>query len=518
MLTQNPTEALLKQRHHMGEAMRRWSEREWDHCLYSFYRNDAKVEAIQSFKKKYPDRTENAIRSKFFHEKINVETYLGSGLGRNKATKQQLIQELKHTYKILGEPFNKKQFTEISETTYETLVGYFGSWEAAIRESGLTNKFDNFTDVAKEIKEFKPEEEIQKNWKKEKELLLKKAEDKKIAWLKNQANKVDLINEMLTEAVAKMEPLFVEVNRKPKVQSSRLKPACTLWFEFSDLQLGTLITSEEMGGINSHNWIIWQEKLAIWKNKVIEKIYFYHQHYTIDRVVISALGDMVEGSSIFKGQTWKIDTHVVDQAINGANDTAAAFTEIMLTYPEIHFDLLEVFGNHGRIGDKGENPYNCSMDKVYQRMLQGQLDKVRGLTNYTYHQNEAWFYFIEIYGWNHLMLHGDQGMNKLWSGRPTIAGLERGVSRYNQIFQKQIHFVHCGHFHNDVTLSFNLSQILINGSFVGTSNFSATQMVASSPPIQVMHVFEPRVGLYATERIFLTNDNVRKSLEPKKLV
>ena len=150
----------------MGEAMRRWSEREWDHCLYSFYRNDAKVEAIQSFKKKYPDRTENAIRSKFFHEKINVETYLGSGLGRNKATKQQLIQELKHIYKILGEPFNKKQFTEISETTYETLVGYFGSWEAAIRESGLTNKFDNFTDVAKEIKEFKPEEEIQKNWKK----------------------------------------------------------------------------------------------------------------------------------------------------------------------------------------------------------------------------------------------------------------------------------------------------------------------------------------------------------------
>jgi hypothetical protein len=86
------------------------------------------------------------------------------------------------------------------------------------------------------------------------------------------------------------------------------------------------------------------------------------------------------------------------------------------------------------------------------------------------------------------------------------------------MFQEQIHFVHCGHFHSDVTMSFNLSQILINGSFVGTSSFSATQLVASSPPVQVMHVFEPRVGLYATERICLTTSNVKKSLKPHKLI
>jgi len=497
--------------------MRKWSDKEWAHCLYCFYRNETIEEAHHLFQKKYVDRNEAAVKSKFTKEKVDIAEYTGSGLGRDKVTKQQLVLELKHIYRLLGEPFNEKQFTEFSDISYETLVGYFGSWEMALRESGLLNKFDTIQEINKEIKSFNPEKELQSNWKKEKEILLKKAEDKKIAWLRNQANKVDVINEMIKEAVAKVDPLIVEVHRKPKIEDTAVKPICTLWLEFSDLQLGTLITSEEMGGLNSHNWIIWQEKLNIWKEQVIEKIYIHQQNYLIDRIVISMLGDCVEGSSIFKGQVWKVDTNVVDQAINGANDTAAAFTEIMLSYPEIHFDIFEVFGNHGRIGDKGENPYSCSMDKVYQRMLQGQLEKVSQLKNYTYYQNEAWFYLVEIYGWNHLLLHGDQGMNKLWSNRPTINGLEKGLTRYSQLFQQQIHFVHVGHYHNDVTMSFNLSQILINGSFIGTSNFSATQMVASSPPVQIMHVFEPRVGLYATERIFLTKDNVKKSLEPKRL-
>ena len=226
---------------------------------------------------------------------------------------------------------------------------------------------------------------------------------------------------------------------------------------------------------------------------------------------------MVEGADIFLGQAWQVDNHVVDQAINGANDTAAAFIEIMLMHSDIHFDVFEVFGNHGRIGHKGENPYSCSMDKVYQRMLQSQLAKVPELKNYTYHENETWYYFVELYGWNHLLLHGDQGMSKLWSNRPTVNALEKGLVRYNQIFQQQVHFLHCGHFHNDVTWSFNMSQILINGSWIGTSLFSATTMVAASPPVQLLYVFEPRIGLAKTERIYLLEGPVRKPIQPKTL-
>jgi hypothetical protein len=496
--------------------MDQWTEKEWCFCLSSFYHARTFKLGMAEFGKNYK-RSKKDITLKFEQESICLTKFIGSRLKDN-VTKQLLISELKNVYKILGSPFNQNQFNSFSSYGYHIIVGYFGSWDSALEQAGLLKKFQDYKQITEQIKTFNPEKELKDNWKKEKEQLLHKAEVRKVNYLKTQAQKLDIVNQMILEAVAKVEPLFVEVNVvKPTPIIASVKPKCTLWFEFSDLQLGTLITSEEMGGLNHHNWVIWQEKLNVWKKNVIEKIKAYKQSHTIDSVVVACLGDMVEGQEIFKSQIWKIDTNVVDQAINGANDTAAAFTEIFLTHHDVHFDILEVFGNHGRIGGKGDTPYSCSMDKVYQRMLQSQLEKVKQLKNYTYHLNEAWFYFVEIYGWNHLLLHGDQGMSKLWSSRPTINGLEKGLIKYSNMFQDQVHFLHVGHFHNDWVLSFNMSQMLINGSFIGTSGFSAMAMVASSPPIQVMHVFEPRVGLSKTERIFLLEGQIKKSIKPKKL-
>ena len=496
--------------------MAKWNDNEWYFCLSCFYNSENFEQAIASLNCQY-NRKKTDITDKFKREGIDLDSYIGTNLKR-KLTKRQFIQELKQVYKIIGTSFNEKQYDDFSSLKSYYVIGYFGNWQIALQESGLLKKFSDFDLITKQIQAFDPEKEMKENWKKEKQNLLLKAEQRKVKHIKEQSQKLDIVNEMLMEAIAKVEPLLVDIKVVKKQQQIKSnKSVCTLWFEFSDLQLGTLITSEEMGGLNHHNWAVWQEKLSIWKRQVIEKINLYKQNYVIDRVVIACLGDMLEGQDIFKGQVWKIDANVVDQAINGANDTAAAFTEIFMNHYDVHFDIFEVFGNHGRLGSKGESPYSCSMDKIYQRMLQGQLEKINKLTNYTYHQNEAWFYFVELYGWNHLLLHGDQGMSKLWSNRPTVNGLEKGLIRYNQMFQQQVHFIHCGHFHNDWQLSFNLSQMLINGSFVGTSGFSATAMVASSPPIQVMHVFEPRIGLSKTERIYLLDGTIKRSIKPKKL-
>ena len=497
--------------------MRLWSEQEWFFLLSCYQHSANRKDANAKFGAKYK-RTRKAIKRKFQRECILINTILGVGIGKGKVTKQQVVSELKQVYKLLGKPFSRKEFDEVSKLGSAIVIGYFGNWDTALEQASLTRKFHSHAHITNEKATFDPEKELREQWKQEKEMILHRAEQKKVRWIKEQAQKVDIINEMLHVAIAKVEPLIIEVATVKKFPEPEYAASnCTLWFEFSDLQLGTLITSEEIGAINEHNWIIWQEKLAIWKKNVIEKIQLYKQSCTIDRVIIACLGDMVEGQDIFKGQIWKVDSNVVDQAINGANDSAGAFAEIFLTHHDIQFDVLEVFGNHGRLGQKGDHPYNCSMDKVFQRMLKCQLEKTKELTNFSYHNNEAWFYFIDVYGWNHLLLHGDQGMSKLWSSRPTINGLEKGLSRYNQMFQQQVHFIHCGHFHNDVTWSFNMSQILINGSFIGTSTFSATAMVASSPPIQVMHVFEPRVGLAKTERIYLLDGDMKREILPQKL-
>lgn len=490
--------------------MSKWSESEWAFCLYCFYHATDIDAAVKEFQKKHNNRSKDSILSRFKHQGLRGSEFVG-----NRMPKSRLVSELKGAYAHFKRAVSPEEFSEFSNIDYPTVVGHFGSWQAAIQEAGLLSKFERSEKVKQEKISFNPEKEVEEAWKKEKESILRKAENKKISWIKNQENKLELLNEMIVSAVAQADPVLIEVS-PIRIKTRENPKHCTLWFEFSDTQLGTLITSEEMGGVNFHNWITWQEKLKVWTDQVIQKIERYAKTHTIDRVILACLGDMVEGNNIFKGQAWKIEAHVVDQAINGANDTAGAFIEVISTFPDLRFDILEVFGNHGRIGDKGENPYSCSMDKVFQRFLESQMDKAH-LKNYTFHQNEAWFYFLEVYGWNHLLLHGDQGMSKLWSNRPTVVGLERGLVRYNQMFQEQVHFIHIGHYHNDWQLSFNLSQMLINGSWIGTSDFAAKIMVASSPPVQVMHVFEPRIGLAATERIHLTAGQVKKPIKPKSL-
>ena len=434
-------------------------------------------------------------------------------------TKRDITSSLKSVYQIFSAPFVKDDYDQIvAEPLLKSnnVIKVYGSWEEAINKSGLAAKFQKYKQIKAEKLDFCPEKEIKENWKKEKEKLIQKAEDKKVKWLKEQNHKIDILKEMMDESISKANPLTVEITpRKTTKKASLQKERATLWLEFSDLQLGTLITEEELGGINEHNWDIWKKKISIWKTEVLKQIDNYKKIYQLDKIVIACLGDMVEGQNIFRGQGWKIDRHVVDQAIMGAMDTAACFTEIMMLNEDLKFEVLEVFGNHGRIGHKGDSPYSCSMDKVYQRMLEAQLKGVKNLKNYTYHNNESWFYLANIYGWNHLLLHGDQGMSKIKPNKPTVDGLEKGIVQYNQMFQQQVHFLHCGHFHTPINWSFNSSQILVNGSFIGTSDFAATQMVASSPPVQMMYIFKPRCGLDSTHRIYLTDNNVINPIKPK---
>lgn len=437
----------------------------------------------------------------------------------NATLRRQYVQEMRRVYEVLGKPYTRDQYNEVGNVGSRTIEREFGTWKLALVAAKLDEAFAKARELDNDRKTYDPDSEVAKDWQERKNELRAKAEARKVKWVREQMNKIDLLKDMLEETLAKAEPPVVEVQPIRVVSKTKGKDGrrVTLWFEFSDLQLGTVMTAEQMGGLNKHNWVIWLEKLRIWKTGVIAMVRQYlDSGYQIDQVIIACLGDMVEGQDIFKGQVWQIDRHVVDQALLGANDTAGAFAEIVLTFPDLKFDILEVFGNHGRVGMKGDAPYSCSMDKVYQRMLEAQLLRC-GAKNLHYHRNEAWFYLVEVYGWNHLLLHGDQGMSGLWSGRPTVNGLEKGITRYNQMLQQQIHFLHCGHFHQEWGLSFNMSYMLINGSFIGTSSFSASQMISGSPPIQMAHAFEPRVGLARSERIHLVEGDVRVPVTPASI-
>jgi len=436
-------------------------------------------------------------------------------MGKPVYSKIDCTKEMLRVFKFFNRSFTRREYDSVTAIFSRIVEKKFGSWRKALEETGLLKKFEDFKSIKKEIKNFNPQAQVKTEWDDEKKKLIQNAEKRNLKVFKHKKYKLDLLTEMVKEAVATLKVSSIRVSPKKLPKASNKQASCMLWFEFSDSQLGTLLKSDEVANLNEYNWLIWRQELNAWKDKVIALIDEHATAFTLDKIVISFLGDFVEGFDIFKGQVWSIEKNVVDQAIHGAEDVAKALSEIFLTFPQYKFHLLEVFGNHGRLGRKGETPYSNSMDKVFLRFLKLRLEST--VKNFVYYENESWFYLVNVYGWNHLLLHGDQGMSAMWSSRPTINSLEKGIVRYNQMLQNQIHFVHVGHYHQDWQISFNASQMLINGSFVGTSKFSASQLVSGSAPVQTMHVFDPKFGLIRTVRIHLHTDDIKLRVTPNKI-
>jgi len=427
----------------------------------------------------------------------------------------EIKAELLRVYHFFGRPFSRAEFKEQSRFDARSIEKRFGGWNAALRAAGLDVRFEAHKRIEAERKSFDPDKAARQAFEAQKAELIRRSQERDDREARQALMKRDIFQEALLESIAKTSAPVVEIqpiSAKAKAPGAT-KQHVTLVVQMSDLQLGTLMTSEEMGGLNEHNWKVWRDKLTIWKTELIRLIDSYASRFIVDHVVIFMMGDMVEGQDIFAGQKWQIDRHVCDQAIDGANDTAGAMIELIGTFPNLKFRIFEVFGNHGREGRKGENPFSCSWDKVYQRFTELQVSRVR-LPNCTWHQNETWFQLVDIYGKVHLIVHGDRGIAGIWGGRPTINSLEKGVVRYSQMTQQHIHFLHCGHFHQNWQVSFNRAQLLINGSWIGTSSFSAADLIAASPAVQMVYAIDPRVGLLRSEFIYLTRESVFKPLEP----
>ena len=65
------------------------------------------------------------------------------------------------------------------------------------------------------------------------------------------------------------------------------------------------------------------------------------------------LGDIIEGSTIYKGQKRALDLITIDQVSQGVEYFSQFIYELAKHFPKVK--CYGVPGNHGRIGDKGEN-------------------------------------------------------------------------------------------------------------------------------------------------------------------
>jgi hypothetical protein len=418
------------------------------------------------------------------------------------ASKGSIVADLQRVFQLYGSSFTAAEYNKHGKYASDTVARKLGSWEAAIRAAGLAKKFNECQKVKKEIKNFDPVKESQRQFEVEKQKLIDREKEKEHKELKRRKMATEIVVENITMAILKMPPAIVEVNKYSDPPKTADLGRCTLWFDLSDVQLGTLVTKNTTGGMNEHNWKIWKTKLRKWLDGVKNIINRVQTEYKIDAVVIAQLGDIVEGHEIFAGQAYHMEFDVYQQMIYGAEDLSKAYLELAMTYPTLNFHLKEVAGNHGRIGKKNETPFHVNFDNILYEFIRLRLGQHKDVKNIKTEKNLSWFKLVQVYTWKHLLLHGDRGIGGKWGGTYSINSLEKADAKYQKMLQEVVNYLHMGHFHADASFSDSAGMKMINGNWIGGTAY-ASDITESNTPLQKAYLITPANGIEQTFYIHL---------------
>ena len=158
------------------------------------------------------------------------------------------------------------------------------------------------------------------------------------------------VKNAVKDAIADIE--IPKVNAPKK--DSRRKGEEVAVAVLSDWQLGKITAS--------YNSDIAAARVAEFAEKVVELTNIQRASHPVKKIHIWALGDIIEGTDIFAGQQWLVDSGLYRQIFKNGATMMADFLRVMLAnFEEVHF--AGVIGNHGRLGRFGQHHYEDNGDR-----------------------------------------------------------------------------------------------------------------------------------------------------------
>lgn len=270
---------------------------------------------------------------------------------------------------------------------------------------------------------------------------------------------------------------------------------------FSDLHVGSVVTAAETGGMGAYNYPIFKKRLISLRDTVRSITLHHRQSHPIHNLVIAALGDNVEGETIFPSQRLGIDMDVLTQSFKAVEDIAEFLVGMLDSFDTIEF--CGVVGNHGRIGRKGDTKSYVNWDHIIYRALAYKFEDTQWADRITFDIPESFWIDKVIEGHSFMLRHGD-GI-KSWNGIPWY-GINRSVSRWIALANarnKRFEYMAMGHFHQKAEIEIPAGEVFVNGSFVGASEFSVEVMEQISAASQLLMMVHPKYGVAARYPILL---------------
>lgn len=274
----------------------------------------------------------------------------------------------------------------------------------------------------------------------------------------------------------------------PRPPRDRRKGEEVAFVWFGDWQLGKRTVSFDTE--------VCKQRVRLAVEKVIDITEIQRTHHPVRRCHLVLGGDMLEGVTIFKKQAWEVDSGLYSQLMAAARLIADSVLALLEAFESVTVD--EVWGNHGRVGMKGELPAEDNNDRVLCRIAREMLGHQPRLI---WDEPEVrWHKVIEIGNYRALIFHGDQVRGG--GGQLPAYGIAKKVTAWSSGVTEPFHDAYLGHYHQDMKLTLpNGGRIFMTPSTESDSEFAREFVAAKGRPGQRLHFVDPRKGRVTGEYV-----------------
>lgn len=257
-----------------------------------------------------------------------------------------------------------------------------------------------------------------------------------------------------------------------------------------DVEVALVHSTDWQGGkrTSTYDLDILEERINLFGRKIARITDMQRADHPVRHCVVMLGGDMVEGLSIFPGQAFEVDSSLFDQLFTVARIVEQHIVDMLNTFETVH--VVCEWGNHGRIGRRGDLPASDNIDRMLYRIVS---ERFANDDRVTWQQSGDWHQIVEIGNYRAMLAHGDE--IKSFGGNTPAFGILRKATAWSSGVVESFADVYLGHFHTPMNLTMpNGGQVFVTGSPESDNQYAAEFVAARGHPSQRLHYVDPEAG------------------------
>ena len=335
--------------------------------------------------------------------------------------------------------------------------------------------------------------------------LIAEAESDKIKDLKNtnerllrqidklKDKKADLIEAVYQGARDGMSTLTLPKIYKSTIPNKKTKDTEICVPLLSDIQLAKRTPDYDSK--------IAEKRVIEYANRIVKLTKIQRQSHNVNKCVVLALGDIVEGELIFPGQSHLIDSSLYRQVtVDGPRILYAFFTTLLQEFDEV--ECYWVIGNHGALGGRSRRDYNpeTNADRMLGKILDTMFANEKRIKFHIPEGVDQHWYTVADLGVKakFFCFHGDNIRGSM--GLP-FYGYNKKILGWKALASQGLmeNFTHavCGHYHTPTSLYINDVRVWVNGSTESYNSYAQEQLASMGRPSQFCLFVKPSKGVTA---------------------